>query len=95
MYDEVLSFCKEHGQFDPALMGNVSNVGLMAQKAEEYGSHDKTFVRRSREGQAGGQAQRQRGGEEELALRGLCARGSAAGPPRPSLTRAPPPLGLR
>ena len=39
-----MSFCKQHGQFDVATMGNVSNVGLMAQKAEEYGSHDKTFV---------------------------------------------------
>ena len=35
--------CKKHGQFDHSTMGNVSNVGLMAQKAEEYGSHDKTF----------------------------------------------------
>ncbi len=42
-YQEAISFCKEHGAFDPATMGNVSNVGLMAQKAEEYGSHDKTF----------------------------------------------------
>jgi len=44
IYQEVFSFCKEHGQFDPKVMGNVANVGLMAQKAEEYGSHDKTFV---------------------------------------------------
>jgi len=43
IYQEVISFCKEHGAFDVATMGNVSNVGLMAQKAEEYGSHDKTF----------------------------------------------------
>eukprot|EP00911_Craspedida_sp_UC1_P002944 UC1_evm1s2147 len=42
-YDEVLNYCREHGQFDVTSMGNVSNVGLMAQKAEEYGSHDKTF----------------------------------------------------
>ncbi len=42
-YQEAVSFCKEHGQFDPATMGCVANVGLMAQKAEEYGSHDKTF----------------------------------------------------
>lgn len=42
-YQEAFTFCKEHGQFDPATMGSVSNVGLMAQKAEEYGSHDKTF----------------------------------------------------
>ena len=43
MYQEILSDCQKHGQFNPATMGNVSNVGLMAQKAEEYGSHDKTF----------------------------------------------------
>jgi len=43
IYKEIIEDCKIHGQFDPATMGNVSNVGLMAQKAEEYGSHDKTF----------------------------------------------------
>uniref|UniRef100_A0A7S2KDV6 Isocitrate dehydrogenase (NADP(+)) n=1 Tax=Leptocylindrus danicus TaxID=163516 RepID=A0A7S2KDV6_9STRA len=43
MYQEAISFCKTFGQFDVATMGNVANVGLMAQKAEEYGSHDKTF----------------------------------------------------
>ncbi len=43
VYEETISFCKEHGAFDPATMGSVPNVGLMAQKAEEYGSHDKTF----------------------------------------------------
>lgn len=43
VYDEVIRFCKEHGAFDPTTMGSVPNVGLMAQKAEEYGSHDKTF----------------------------------------------------
>ncbi|MCA9726350.1 MAG: NADP-dependent isocitrate dehydrogenase [Candidatus Eisenbacteria bacterium] len=43
MYGEILENAKQHGQFDPSTMGNVSNVGLMAQKAEEYGSHDKTF----------------------------------------------------
>jgi len=43
IYQEVISFCKEHGAFDVTTMGNVCNVGLMAQKAEEYGSHDKTF----------------------------------------------------
>ncbi len=42
-YQEVISFCKENGAFDPSTMGTVPNVGLMAQKAEEYGSHDKTF----------------------------------------------------
>ena len=43
VYQEVIQFCKEHGAFNPATMGTVSNVGLMAQAAEEYGSHDKTF----------------------------------------------------
>ena len=43
MYHEIIEDCKVHGQFDPSTMGSVSNVGLMAQKAEEYGSHDKTF----------------------------------------------------
>ena len=43
IYQETIEFCKKHGAFDVATMGNVSNVGLMAQKAEEYGSHDKTF----------------------------------------------------
>ncbi len=43
VYDETIKFCKEHGAFDPRTMGNVANVGLMAQAAEEYGSHDKTF----------------------------------------------------
>jgi len=43
MYQEIIQDAKEKGQFDPATMGAVSNVGLMAQKAEEYGSHDKTF----------------------------------------------------
>jgi isocitrate dehydrogenase len=44
IYQVVIDDCKEHGQFDPATMGSVSNVGLMAKKAEEYGSHDKTFM---------------------------------------------------
>lgn len=43
VYQETIAFCKEHGAFDPKTMGSVPNVGLMAQKAEEYGSHDKTF----------------------------------------------------
>jgi len=43
IYDAVVRDCQAHGQFDPATMGSVSNVGLMAMKAEEYGSHDKTF----------------------------------------------------
>ncbi|WP_413477747.1 NADP-dependent isocitrate dehydrogenase [Vibrio hibernica] len=44
VYQAVIDFCKLHGAFDPTTMGSVPNVGLMAQKAEEYGSHDKTFV---------------------------------------------------
>jgi isocitrate dehydrogenase len=44
IYQAVIEDCQKHGQFDPATMGSVSNVGLMAQKAEEYGSHDKTFA---------------------------------------------------
>ena len=43
VYQETIDFCKEHGAFDPRTMGTVPNVGLMAQKAEEYGSHNKTF----------------------------------------------------
>ena len=44
VYRETIDFCKAHGAFDPRTMGTVPNVGLMAQKAEEYGSHDKTFL---------------------------------------------------
>lgn len=43
VYQETIDFCKKHGAFNPSTMGSVPNVGLMAQKAEEYGSHDKTF----------------------------------------------------
>ncbi|CAM3364423.1 NADP-dependent isocitrate dehydrogenase [Aequorivita lipolytica] len=43
IYEATIEFCKKHGAFDPTTMGTVPNVGLMAQKAEEYGSHDKTF----------------------------------------------------
>ena len=43
LYQETINFCKDNGAFDPTTMGTVPNVGLMAQKAEEYGSHDKTF----------------------------------------------------
>ncbi len=43
LYNATINFCKKHGAFDPKTMGSVPNVGLMAQKAEEYGSHDKTF----------------------------------------------------
>ena len=43
IYTATIDFCKKHGAFDPTTIGSVPNVGLMAQKAEEYGSHDKTF----------------------------------------------------
>lgn len=43
LYQETIAFCQKYGAFDPSTMGSVANVGLMAQKAEEYGSHDKTF----------------------------------------------------
>ena len=43
LYDEAIKHCQQHGAFDPATMGTTPNVGLMAQQAEEYGSHDKTF----------------------------------------------------
>ena len=43
VYQETINFCKEHGAFDPRTMGSVANVGLMAKKAQEYGSHDKNF----------------------------------------------------
>lgn len=44
IYQQVIDYCQKHGAFDVTTMGNVSNVGLMAKKAEEYGSHDKTFI---------------------------------------------------
>ena len=44
VYDETIKFCIEHGEFNPATMGSVSNIGLMAKKAEEYGSHNTTFL---------------------------------------------------
>ena len=44
IYKTIIEDCKAHGALDPATMGSVPNVGLMAQKAEEYGSHDKTFI---------------------------------------------------
>ncbi|MFZ8870850.1 MAG: NADP-dependent isocitrate dehydrogenase, partial [Litorivicinaceae bacterium] len=44
IYDETIKFCISHGEFNPATMGSVSNIGLMAKKAEEYGSHNTTFL---------------------------------------------------
>ena len=48
IYQETIDFCKKHGAFDPSTMGTIPNVGLMAQKAEEYGSHNKTFEIKSK-----------------------------------------------
>jgi isocitrate dehydrogenase len=48
IYQEMINYAKTNGQFDVATMGNVANVGLMARKAEEYGSHDKTFEIKSK-----------------------------------------------
>ena len=62
IYQEVIDDCKAHGAFDPATMGTVPNVGLMAQKAEEYGSHDKTFQMAGRRHRA-----RQRRGRQRAA----------------------------
>ena len=47
-YQEAIDYCKKNGAFNPVTMGNVANVGLMAQKAEEYGSHDKTFIAKAK-----------------------------------------------
>ena len=59
VFDAVVRDCQAHGQFDPATMGSVANVGLMAQKAEEYGSHDKTFeIAPGRNGPGGGRERR-------------------------------------
>ncbi len=63
LYAETIDHCREHGAFDPATMGTTPNVGLMAQKAEEYGSHDKTF-----EIEAGGQVRVVRGGDDQTLM---------------------------
>ena len=60
LYAETIDFCREHGAFDPATMGTTPNVGLMAQKAEEYGSHDKTFEIAADGQRAGGRRARAR-----------------------------------
>ena len=73
IYQEIVNFCKTHGQFDPATMGTVPNVGLMAQQAEEYGSHDKTFevpedgVANIVDNETNGAAHAERGGRRHLA----------------------------
>ena len=60
IYQAVIDDCREHGAYDPATMGSVPNVGLMAQAAEEYGSHDKTFEIPAARHRPGGQRARAR-----------------------------------
>ena len=74
IYQEMINFCKWHGNFDPKTMGTVPNVGLMAQQAEEYGSHDKTFEiagrrrgQHHRPGNRRGAADPERGSRRHLA----------------------------
>jgi hypothetical protein len=62
IYQEMINFCKTNGSFDPVTMGTVPNVGLMAQQAEEYGSHDKTF-----RDPGSGRGQRHRSGDRRSA----------------------------
>jgi monomeric isocitrate dehydrogenase len=66
MYQTVIDDCRAHGALDPATMGSVPNVGLMAQKAEEYGSHDKTFDPPRRRHGARGRRGRRRADEPRL-----------------------------
>ena len=70
LYAETIDFCREHGAFDPATMGTTPNVGLMAQKAEEYGSHDKTFEVEA----AGHDPRRRRVGRDAARARGGAGR---------------------
>ena len=77
IYQVVIDDCRAHGAFDPATMGSVPNVGLMAQAAEEYGSHDKTFEiagRRHRPGRRRGRRRRARAAGRRRATSGACAR---------------------
>ena len=100
LYAETIDLCREHGAFDPATMGTTPNVGLMAQKAEEYGSHDKTFeiaaagrrARRRRRGRHAARARRR--GRRHLAHvpdqgRADPATGSALAVDRARATGAP------
>ena len=100
IYQAVIEDCKKHGAFDPATMGSVPNVGLMAQKAEEYGSHDKTFQIAGRRHRARGRRQRARccsSTRSRRATSGACARprtrrsrtGSSWPSPAPRLSDTP------
>ena len=86
MYQAIIEDCQQHGQFDPATMGNVANVGLMAKKAEEYGSHDKTFM-------APGDGRDPRGGRRRRGAAGADRRARRHLPHVPGQGRADPRLG--
>ena len=84
LYAETIAFCQQHGAFDPTTMGTTPNVGLMAQKAEEYGSHDKTFeiaVARRR--------QRRRVRRHGAAHASRSPRATSSAPARPRTPRSP------
>ncbi|MDC4226164.1 MAG: NADP-dependent isocitrate dehydrogenase [Candidatus Manganitrophus sp.] len=97
IYQEMIDFCKKHGAFDPRTMGTVPNVGLMAQKAEEYGSHDKTFESAEATARSASSARRARPcwrRTSRTATSGACARSrtrrSATGSSSPSPGRKRP-----
>ena len=98
IYQEIINFCKWHGAFDPKTMGTVPNVGLMAQQAEEYGSHDKTFEiagrRRGQHHRPGNGRSAAVAKRRSRATSGACARSrtrrSATGSSWPSRARATP-----
>ena len=90
LYAETIAFCREHGAFDPATMGTTPNVGLMAQKAEEYGSHDKTFEIERRRRRARGRRRRRRRCSSTTSRPATC--GAAA---RPRTRRWPTGSGSR
>ncbi len=98
IYQEMINFCKWHGNFDPKTMGTVPNVGLMAQQAEEYGSHDKTFEIAGRRRRQHHRPRHRRSAavaeRRGRATSGACARSrtrrSATGSSWPSPARATP-----
>ncbi|WDT79944.1 MAG: NADP-dependent isocitrate dehydrogenase [Candidatus Manganitrophus sp.] len=97
IYQEMINFCKTNGNFDPKTMGTVPNVGLMAQQAEEYGSHDKTFESAEATARSASSARRARAcwrRTSRPATSGACARSrtprSATGSSWPSPARTQP-----
>ncbi len=90
LYAETIDFCREHGAFDPATMGTTPNVGLMAQKAEEYGSHDKTF-----EIDDGRHRARRRRRRARRCSSTTSSRATSGAPARPRTRRSPTGCGSR